>query len=171
IGLDAGFFNDRLTFEADYFNRKSYDILYTNFLIPGTLGVNSLAAQNSAEMLNKGIELNVNYGDQKKDIGYNIGVNVTKFAKNKVTSLGSGVQTIDGNSIIRVGEPYQTYFDYQAIGIFQTTDEVADAPVQFGSLRTAPDDIQYADLSGPDGTPDNVVDGFDRVVIGNPYPL
>src|SRR5690606_29484060 len=48
IGLDAAFFRNRLNVEADYFNRKSFDILYTNFPIPGTLGVNSLAAQYAA---------------------------------------------------------------------------------------------------------------------------
>src|SRR5690606_1466439 len=93
IGLDAAFFRNRLNIEADYFNRKSFDILYTNFPIPGTLGVNSLAAQNAAEMLNKGIELNVNYADNKGGFNYAFGANVTKFAKNEVTSLGSGVQT------------------------------------------------------------------------------
>src|SRR5690606_37568084 len=44
-------------------------------------------------------------------------------------------------------------------------------PVQFGSLRTAPGDLHYADVSGPDGFPDGIVDGADRVVIGNPFPL
>jgi len=171
IGLDAAFFRNRLNVEADYFNRKSFDILYTNFPIPGTLGVNSLAAQNAAEMLNKGIELNVNYADNKGGFNYAIGANVTKFTKNEVTSLGSGVQTIDGNFLTRKGESYQAYYGYQVMGIFQTADEAANAPVQFGSPRTGPGDFRYADLSGPDGTPDGVIDAFDRTVIGNPYPL
>jgi TonB-linked SusC/RagA family outer membrane protein len=171
IGLDAGLFNNRLTLEANYFSRKSYDILYTNFPIPGTLGVNSLAAQNSAKMLNKGMELNVNYGNKNKDFNYNVGFNVTKFAKNKVTDLGTGVQTIDGSTVIRVGDPFKSYFGYKVEGIFQTAEEVAAAPTQFGSLRTAPGDLRYADLGGPDGVPDGIIDGNDRVVIGNPYPL
>jgi len=171
IGLDAAFFGNRLSLEADYFNRKSYDILYTNFPIPGTLGVNSLAAQNAAEMLNKGVELNLNYSDQQGDFRYAFGANVTRFAKNKVTSLGSGVQTIDGYFLTREGESYQAYYGYQVMGIFQTADEVANAPVQFGSPRTAPGDFRYTDLSGPDGTPDGIIDAFDRTVIGNPYPL
>jgi len=171
IGLDAALLGNRLSLEADYFNRKSYDILYTNFPIPGTLGVNSLAAQNAAEMLNKGVELNLNYSDKRGDFGYALGVNVTKFAENKVTSLGSGVQTIDGYFLTREGESYQAYYGHQVMGIFQTADEVANAPVQFGSPRTAPGDFRYADLSGPEGIPDGVIDAFDRTVIGNPYPL
>lgn len=171
IGLDAAFFSNRLSFEADYFNRKSFDILYTNFPIPGTLGVSSLAAQNAAEMVNKGLELNLNYSDKRGNVGYAIGGNVTRFAKNKVTDLGSGVQTIDGYFLTREGESYQAYYGYQVTGIFQTAEEVANAPVQFGSPRTAPGDFRYADLGGPDGTPDGIIDAFDRTVIGNPYPL
>lgn len=171
IGLDLAMLNNRLTLEADYFNRRSYDILYTEFPIPGTLGVSSLAAQNAAEMINKGVELNMNFANRAGDFGYAVGFNVTRFAENEVTSLGSGVQTIDGNTITRSGAPYQAYYGYVMDGIFQTADEVAAAPVQFGSPRTAPGDIRYADLSGPNGEPDGVVDAFDRTIIGNPYPL
>lgn len=170
IGLDAALFNNRLTLEADYFNRKSYNILYTNFPIPGSLGVSSLAAQNAAEMVNKGAELNLNFANRSGELDYVLGFNVTHFANNQVTSLGSGVQTIDGNTIIKKGEPYQAYYGYVMEGIFQTKEEVAAAPVQFGSPRTAPGDIRYADLSGPNGDPDGVIDAFDRTVIGNPYP-
>lgn len=171
IGLDAAFFKNKLTLEADYFNRNSYDILYTNFPIPATLGVSSLAAQNSASMLNRGIEVNLNYNHKnKKGINYNIGFNVTKNAKNNVTSLGDGIQTITASNIIRKGDPFNAYYGYQMIGIFQSKAEVTASPVQFGSLRTNAGDIKYADLSGPNGVPDNVVDNFDRTVIGNPYP-
>ncbi|HEY9559381.1 MAG TPA: SusC/RagA family TonB-linked outer membrane protein, partial [Anseongella sp.] len=88
IGLDAAFFNNRLTLETDFFNRRSFNILYTNFPIPGSLGVNSLAAQNAAEMVNQGVELNLNFTNRSGELGYALGLNVTNFAKNEVTSLG-----------------------------------------------------------------------------------
>jgi hypothetical protein len=46
IGLDASLFNNRISLEADYFNRRSFDVLYTNFPVPATLGVNTLSAQS-----------------------------------------------------------------------------------------------------------------------------
>lgn len=173
IGLDAGFFRNSLTVTADYFNRKSYDLLYGNFPIPSTIGVTSLAAINAASMLNRGVEVNVNYrGKLKGGFNYSLGGSVSKFADNKVTGLGDrGLESISGINIIRIGLPYNAYFGYKAIGIFQTADEVANSPRQFNNpALTKPGDIKYADLSGPDGKPDGIVNDFDRTMIGNPYP-
>lgn len=172
IGLDAGFFKNRLTLTADYFERKSTDVLYGNFPVPSTIGVTNLAAKNAASMVNRGIELGLNYrGTINRSINYSVGGSLSKFAMNKVTGLGDrGLETIGAETIIRIGAPFNAYYGYQVIGIFQTAAEVAAAPRQFGSVRTAPGDFQYADLSGPKGIPDGVVDAFDRTVIGNPFP-
>src|SRR3546814_19260001 len=121
-------------------------------------------------MVNQGVELNLNFTNRSGELGYALGLNVTNCAKNEVTSLGSGVQTIDGNTITTKGEPYQAYYGYIMQGIFQTTEEVAAAPVQFGSPRTAPGDMCYADLSGPDGEPDGAIEALDQTGIGHPYP-
>ncbi|HLO79841.1 MAG TPA: TonB-dependent receptor [Chitinophagaceae bacterium] len=171
IGLDAGFFRNRLSLTADYFKRNSTDVLYGNFPIPSTIGVTNLAAQNAASMVNSGIELAVNYRDRFKGLNYSFGGSLSKFADNRVTGLGEkGLETINAESIIRIGVPFNAYYGYQVLRIFQTADEVAKAPKQFGSNLTAPGDFQYADLSGPAGKPDGVIDAFDRTVIGNPFP-
>jgi TonB-dependent starch-binding outer membrane protein SusC len=171
IGLDAGFFRNSLTLTADYFNRRSFDLLYANFPIPSTIGVTNLAAQNAADMLNKGVEIALNYRGKIKAWNYSIGGSVSKFADNKVTSLGpKGIQTIGAQSIIAIGVPFNAYYGYKVKGVFQTAAEVAAAPVQFGSNRTAPGDLQYEDISGIDGKPDGVINASDRTVIGNPYP-
>lgn len=172
IGLDGSFFANRLSVTADYFQRNSSDVLYGNFPLPSTIGVTNLAAQNAASMTNSGFELAVNYRDSyKKKLNYSIGGSLSLFADNKVTSLGErGLETINARSIIRVGVPFNAYYGYKVIGIFQDANEVTNSPRQFGSVRTAPGDLKYADLSGPAGKPDGVVDAFDRTIIGNPFP-
>ncbi|PSL07153.1 SusC/RagA family TonB-linked outer membrane protein [Cecembia rubra] len=166
FGLDMALFQNKLNITADYFRRISSDILYTNFPIPNSIGVTNLAAQNAAGMENKGIELSVNYRKSFGPVRMEIGGNVTRMADNRVTNLGEGgEETITGNNIIRIGVPFQSYFGYQAIGIFQSQEEVNSAPVQFGSNLTRPGDIRYADTNG-----DGVIDANDRVVIGNPFP-
>lgn len=171
IGIDAGLFNNRLTITADYFKRKSTDVLYGNFPVPSTIGVTNLAAQNAASMLNSGLELSVNYRGASKKLNYSVGASLSKFAENRVTGLGEkGLETINAESIVRIGAPFNAYYGYKVIGIFQTAAEVTAAPRQFGSVRTGPGDFRYEDLSGPGGKPDGVIDAFDRTIIGNPFP-
>jgi TonB-dependent starch-binding outer membrane protein SusC len=171
IGIDLGLFNNKLLINADYFRRNSSDILYAAFPLPSTIGVSSLAARNSASMLNKGVEANVAYRTNFGKLKMTLSGNVTWMADNEVTDLGpSATETVGGTTIIRIGQPLNAYYGYRKIGIFQTTEEVAGAPKQFGSNITKPGDIRYADISGPNKVPDGIVDANDRVVIGNPYP-
>ncbi len=171
IGIDMGLFNNKLNFDADYFRRNSTDILYSNFPLPSTIGVSSLAARNSASMINEGIEANLAYRTNFGKLKMTVSGNVTWMADNKVTDLGpSATETIGGNTIIRIGQPLNAFYGYRKIGIFQTQQEVDAAPRQFGSTITRPGDTKFADISGPGKTPDGVVDANDRVVIGNPYP-
>lgn len=167
IGLDAGFFQNRLQMTADYFVKNSFDVLYNNFPIPATLGVGNLEARNAADVLNRGFELGLNWRKLEGEFNYGLGGNVTRL-HNEVTGLGDGQETISGNTILRVGEPIRAYYGYQVIGIFQTQEEVDNAPIHFNG--TAPGDFQFVDWSGPEGEPDGVIDADDRVVIGNPYP-
>ena len=101
--------------------------------------------------------------------------------KNKITNIAPGITYFDFNSpsaeknrlggatITRnmVGEPFNTYFGYKVLGLFQTQAQVDAAPHQDGA---APGTFIYEDVSGPDGKPDNVIDANDRQVIGNPNP-
>jgi hypothetical protein len=122
-------------------------------------------------MLNRGVEFSANYRNRAGAFNYNIGASFTRFLENKVTGLGDkGVQTINGATIIRIGDPFNAYYGYKVLGVFQSADEVSKAPVQLGSNKTAAGDLRYADLSGPNGVPDGVVDAFDRTIIGNPWP-
>lgn len=171
LGLDLSLFKNKVEVVAEYFNRDSKDILYTNFPVPNTLGISNLAAQNAAAMINKGAELGINYRGNLGNAKFSLGANFTKLLKNQVTGLGDGgEETITNTNIIRVGEPFRSYFGYKAIGVFQTIEEIANAPTQFGNVNTAPGDLRYADVSGPNGLPDGVVDADDRTIIGNPNP-
>lgn len=171
IGLDLSLFRNKVELVVDYFNRDSKDILYTNFPIPNTLGVANLGAQNAASMINKGLEVGVNYRGNIGESKFTLGANVTKLILNEVTGLGDGgEETISSTNIIRIGAPFRSYYGLKAIGIFQSIAEIADAPTQYGNANTAPGDIRYADVSGPDGIPDGIVNDDDRTIIGNPNP-
>lgn len=166
FGIDANFLSNRLQITADYFNKKSSDILI-RLPIPGTVGANNGPYQNAAEVDNKGWELNVNYHDKIGTVGYTAGANLTSV-KNEIVDIAGLKNWISGNTINREGEAIGAYYGYVSDGYY-TEDQLADAPTQFGTLRAG--DIKYKDISGPQGVPDGVITAeYDRQVIGTPFP-
>ncbi len=113
IGIDFGFFNNRLSGELDYYVKNTTDLLY-NTPIPGTSGFTTLV-RNIGSMENRGFELvlnSVNVAGQK--FKWTSSLNVSNN-QNKVTALLEGVTELpvnDGryvNSLI-VGQPLGVFY-------------------------------------------------------------
>lgn len=86
IGVDAGFFGDKLTTEIDYYFKNTTDILYTPS-IHLTMGEVSGVPSNLGSLANQGVELTVNWREAVgKDFSYFAGVNLS-YNKNKVTKF------------------------------------------------------------------------------------
>lgn len=86
IGLDMGFFDNRLTAEIDYYRKNTTDILYTPTIYM-TMGEVSGVPSNLGSVVNKGVELALNWKSRiGKDFSYYAGVN---FSYNKTGSPGS----------------------------------------------------------------------------------
>ena len=85
IGLDLGFFNNRLSAELDYYYRKTSDIL-TNSVIYKTMGTISAPMSNTASLRNQGFDINLNWNDQVGDFRYGVGFNLS-FNKNEITEF------------------------------------------------------------------------------------
>jgi len=94
IGLDFGFFHNRLLFSADYFTRKTSDMLMGP-RIPLYTGIEKPPFVNTGEMLNKGVELSTEYRNEIREFKYRVGGNIT-FINNKVTKLTDPIY--DGDS-------------------------------------------------------------------------
>lgn len=169
IGLDFNFFDDRLQFVADWFDKTSSDILVT-IPIPATLGNVGAPYQNIAEVKNRGVELDVKFNNNFRSLNYFAGFNVSSV-KNEIVDIAGLTSWISngGRNINLAGYPIQSYYGLIADGYFQNEDEIAAMPAQFGQLK--PGDVKFRDISGPDGIPDGKVDeAYDRTIIGNPFP-
>ncbi|SNR31289.1 TonB-linked outer membrane protein, SusC/RagA family [Maribacter sedimenticola] len=162
IGLDATLWNGGLTMAVDYFSDKRSDILGSrNLTVPGLLGV-GLPVENLAKVNNSGFEIELGHINRiNEDWRYSMNANLT-YAKNKIVFIDE--PETDNANIRRTGLPLGTQFGLQALGIFQTQEEVDNAPEHFAD--TAPGDIRFADINGPDGVPDGKIDDFDRTAIG-----
>ncbi len=173
FGIEGSILNNKLSFEADYYNRKTEDAI---FAIPvlASIGTNSGALiGNQASIQNRGFEFSLTWRDKpSKDFSYsvsgNIGVNNNKVlsvlsGKNPIYSGGNGIA--NGNLATRtvVGEPIGEFYGYKVTGVFQTQAAV-DASAQ-KNTGTQPGDFIYQDTNK-----DGSIDSKDRVVIGNPNP-
>jgi len=163
LGLDADFLNV-FSFTADYFIKKTSDVLY-QVTLPATYGLTAPYV-NGSTYQNKGWEVALTYHDKAGDFSWNVTGNAA-FIKNKVTQLGTtNAPQISGATIKEVGQPQGSFYGYQAEGIFQNAAQVSAHASQTGiSPNTAPGDIIYKDQNG-----DNKIDASDRVVLGSRFP-
>ncbi|MDO5442633.1 MAG: TonB-dependent receptor [Bacteroidia bacterium] len=86
LGIDARFLNNRLTFAADYFNKKTKDLLFS-ITVPVELGASSTTV-NGGTVLNEGLELELGWRDNIGDFSYSISGNFSTL-HNEVLELAS----------------------------------------------------------------------------------
>jgi TonB-linked SusC/RagA family outer membrane protein len=118
VGVDLGFFNDRLTLSADYYERTTSDLLL-NREISRTTGFSSVF-QNIGEMKNKGFELTIGGYPIDREFKWNTNFNIA-FNQNKITKLVNGTDIVDGAFILREGHDYRTFYVRQWAGVDPVT--------------------------------------------------
>ena len=143
IGLDLGFFNNRLTLTYDYYNRQTRDMLYQGSLcLTGGMSyyfnsddpANTVPVYFNAGMVeNQGHEISIAWNDRKNDFSYGISLNLS-MNSNLVKQVGDkpGATTIDKGLdaswplLARTEDGYamSMYYGYRVLGIFQNQDEV-----------------------------------------------
>ena len=175
IGADIKLFDGKVDFSAEYYNSKTADLL-VGVPIPFTVGsVNFSPTVNAGSMRNSGLEFMAAYHKTKGEFRFDISANVSTL-KNKVLALGGNNEPIYGvGSKTEVGSEVGQHFGYEAVGIFQTTAEVAGHAFQ--SAATAPGDIIFKDQltidTNGDGKPDKadgIINANDRVYLGSAIP-
>jgi len=110
IGLETGFFNNRIGLEASYFDKKTVDGIIPGVSIAPSTGYNGTNV-NTGVMTDKGFEVLLNVVPVKtKDFKWDLTLNYTHI-RNKVLAIYPGLQQIgNGFTTIIVGQPYGTIF-------------------------------------------------------------
>jgi TonB-linked SusC/RagA family outer membrane protein len=163
VGLDFGFFSDKLSGSFDYFSRKTVGILIVPPLA-AVAGEGQLRTVNGATTANKGWEFTIGYAD-KLDNGLSFSV-TTNFGatKNKITELPEEVRAFypgtAENSII--GHSQYEVFGYRTEGLFQNQAEIDAHATQVGSRLGG---IKFVDIND-----DGVINSDDRTFIGSTLP-
>lgn len=160
FGLDVKMLNSRLNFTGEYYIKKTKDILL-EMPVPLEYGFGK-PNMNVGEVRNKGWELSLSWNDRINDFGYSISGNLSDN-RNEVVDLGGTGPWKGSNTYTDVGLPFNSIYGYESMGLFQSDEEVANAPFQ--NSNTAAGDIRYKNQNG-----DDKIDANDRVVIGDPNP-
>lgn len=153
VGVEATFLNDHMSVELDYFNYRRKDILhYRNASVPQSAGF-SLPRENIGEVSSYGFDGSFTWRDQiSRDFLYDVTLNIG-YADNEIVFWDEtpGVDPWRQST----GAPIGAGLFYEAIGVFQTQEEVDNYPHWDGAR---PGDIIFRDVNG-----DGVIDADDRV--------
>ncbi|WP_425883115.1 SusC/RagA family TonB-linked outer membrane protein [Parabacteroides sp. ASD2025] len=160
IGLDAKLLNSRLNFTGEYYVKNTKDILLA-VPVPLEYGFGK-PNMNIGQVRNKGWELSLGWSDRVNDFGYSISANLSDN-RNEVVDLGDTGPWKNSTTYTEVGLPFNSIYGYESMGLFQSDEEVAEAPFQ--NSKTGAGDIRYKNQNG-----DNKIDANDRVVLGDPNP-
>ncbi|WP_190300434.1 SusC/RagA family TonB-linked outer membrane protein [Rufibacter hautae] len=171
LGLDASFWNNRLSVTADIYEKKTSDLLLST-PVPYTTGFNSTVL-NVGNIRNRGFEFDVRTINTKGALDWRTSLNFT-VNRNEVTNLNSETDILmGGGTLLRVGEPVGTFYGYIFEGIFQTDEEARTSPVLKGQEATSSNpasrakagDRKYRDINN-----DQVIDEKDRTILGSAQP-
>ncbi|SFQ38392.1 SusC/RagA family TonB-linked outer membrane protein [Parafilimonas terrae] len=161
LGLDMGFFNNRLTATVELYKKNTKDLILEQNL-PTSTGFEVVTA-NVGKISNKGIEVLLNSTNiRSKDFSWRTTINFSKNI-NRIEALANGVDAIIGNSLF-VGESVKSYYDYKFTGIWQIADSSKAA-----SYSQLPGQVKVIDKNG-DGVISSSTDKDDRMVLGSQLP-
>lgn len=158
LGLDFGFFGNRVNGSLEIYNRTTKDLILNRVLPPHT-GFSSITG-NIGSTLNRGVELSLNTVNLNTDT-FSWRTDLT-FARNhnEILDLYGDNQDDLGN-LWFIRQPINVWYDYVFDGIWQLDEE--ELAKSYGFL---PGNVKVKDLDG-DG---RITPAGDRQVIGSPLP-
>lgn len=175
IGIELELLNRRILFSADYYNKKTTDILVRVPLV-SSYGVGEAPYRNAGEVSNKGYEISLTYRSAPASkFSYEISGNIAKV-KNKLETLGvSGSSEIFGSDYKNTyvgrtaeGAPIGHFYVLNALGIYQSQNEVESYRNADGNLiqpLAVAGDVKFQDVNG-----DGIISAKDRINAGNSFP-
>lgn len=175
VGIDAGLFNDRLSFTAEGFIRDTKGMLQEGVALPGVYGADS-PLMNSADLRTSGYELSVSWRDQfelgGRPFGYSVVANLSDY-KTVITKYDNPDYTFAKDYY--VGMELGEIWGFEVDGLFQT-DEEAKAYAEMVDLSYInkrltggwqAGDLKYVDQLTEDTDGDGIPDAGDgKISLG-----
>lgn len=163
LGLDFGFFWERISGSVEYYNRLSDGLLMQRKLAVES-GVTQMT-DNIGSVRNRGIELSLNTVNiQTKDFRWSTNFTFSKN-KNEIVSLYGRKEDVVGERRF-IGKNINVIYDYKFNGVFTTAEAAAAAGNQlFSNYNPNPGHAKVVDTNG-----DGAITVDDRIILGSPDP-
>jgi len=161
-GIDFAMLKNKLKGSLDYYHRQTDKLAFERDLPFGQRQYGNWGKVN-----NSGIEVSLNWADKIGELGYQVSGNLTTL-KNEVVDL-LGLKNLPGGisefpTRSQVGEPFNYFYGYEVVGIYQNQAEVNADPIAVAN-GVRPGYFKYKDQNG-----DKILDDQDRVNLGNYLP-
>ncbi len=178
VGIDLGFLENRLTLNADIFQRNTENMYTTGVIVPAVLGTSSPKG-NYADLRTRGLELSLEWKDRiawQKSLDYSVKL-VLSDSQAEITRYNNPNGLID--NVYYKGAKVGEIWGYEIVGLFQDENEIASWADQSymktsqGQKIWLPGDMKYADLNQDGKINDGkrtVDEHGDMRVIGNTTP-
>ena len=181
VGIDLGFFEDRLKVTADWYDKVTHDLLLYA-LLPASSGYEQ-GMLNIGSIRNRGFEFTLETVNIKtRQFQWSTSFNIA-FNRNRILGLVDNQNTLQSsvtwethfNSqfpyISQVDKPTGMMYGFIYDGTYKPEDFDADGNLKSGvpaykGNKMQPGDLKYRDLNG-----DGKIDDYDRTIIGCGQPL
>jgi TonB-linked SusC/RagA family outer membrane protein len=176
LGVDLGFFKNRLTITAEAYYKETTDLLL-EVQLPLSSGFET-ALKNIGSFSNQGFELTINSVNiDNRDFKWRSDFTFS-FNRNKVLNLGDKSEfyfdanifpsKFNNEILIRVGQSTGIYYGYIEDQIINNQTEAANSPRQVGV--GIPDINNNGQVKIYDVNGDGLINSFDKVPIANTTP-
>ncbi len=176
LGLDARFLNNALGVTFDIYQKTNKDWLILAPVL-ATAGANPPFI-NGGDVVNKGVELSLNYQNKIGDFNYSVSANgaYNKNTVGQIPNVDGIIHGLNNELYDNSGEFYRAqngfplgyFWGYKTGGVFQNQEQINNYKSANGVVlqpAAAPGDIIYVNTNG-----DDKIDASDKTSIGNPNP-
>ena len=160
-GVDLVFLHNTLSFTADYYHERYFDVMQQRGDNIQLIGI-GYPAENIGRNLYQGAEIELTYQNRVGNFNYFFTGNAS-VQQTKVLYMDEQYEQNSWN--VHTGRPVGQLFGYIANGLYQTAAQAAASPT-FAGYTPQAGDIRYKDLNG-----DGVIDQFDLAPLGKGRPL
>lgn len=145
VGFELNAWKGLLGIEFDAFYKYTYDILRPiSGVYPPSLGGHYPSRENSGTFDNRGFELTLKHMNHVGEVSYSLNGNLT-FARNRILRMTQSDNVLPWQN--RLGRSVDAIWGLKAIGLYQTQEQLDNAPsTSLSEPRLG--DIMYADIDG-----------------------